>query len=146
MFGLYDNLLGLILIYTTLLLPFAVFSLSEAFGTVPKDLGDAAKIDGCGHLGVLFRVIIPIMAPNILATSILVYILSWNSFFIPIIMTQSAKAIQFTVVISQDITETNVDYPLVAAGGVICCIIPVVLALIFQKYLVKGLISGAIKR
>jgi multiple sugar transport system permease protein len=146
MFGLYDTLLGLILIYTTLLLPFAVFSLSEAFGTVPKDLEDAAKIDGCGHLGVLFRVIIPIMAPNMLATSILVYILSWNSFFIPIIMTQSAKAIQFTVVIGQAITETDVDYPLVAAGGIICCIIPVVLALVFQKYLVKGLVSGAIKR
>ncbi|MEM2875456.1 MAG: carbohydrate ABC transporter permease, partial [Candidatus Bathyarchaeia archaeon] len=141
-----DTLVGLIIIYTSVLLPFNIFILTGAFDSVPRDLDSAALVDGCSWLGALFRVVLPCAMPGIVASVIYSFIAAWNSFFIPIIFTHSIEAKPFLVTIGEMITEVDVDYTLMSAGGVFGAIIPIILALIFQKYVVKGIAAGAVKR
>jgi len=144
--NLIDSLLGLILVYVGMLLPFATFMLNQAFATVPKELEESARIDGCTRLGTVFRIIMPCALPGIAATTIYVFIGCWNTFFLALILTHSIHAKPFVVAVAEAITEFDVDYTLMAAAGVFAALIPVVLAMSFQKYFIRGLIAGAIKR
>ncbi len=143
--GLMDTRLSLIIIYSALLMPFAVWTLKGFFDTIPPDLEDAARIDGCTYLGALFRVVLPLAIPGIAAAALLVFILSWEEFLIALVFTSSPDAKTITVGISEFTDRYKIDYPFMAAGGVIGALIPVLLSIIFQKGLVKGLTSGAVK-
>ena len=143
---LIDSLIGLILVYTGLLLPFATFMLNQAFATVPKELEESARIDGCSRLGTLFRIVIPCALPGIAATIIYVFIGCWNTFFLALILTHSISAKTFVVAVAEAITEFDVDYTLMAAAGVFAAFIPVILAVSFQRYFIRGLVAGAVKR
>lgn len=143
--GLMDSRLSLIIIYSALLMPFAVWTLKGFFDTIPPDLEDAARIDGCTYLGALFRVVLPLAIPGIAAAALLVFILSWEEFLIALVFTSSPEAKTITVGISEFTDRYKIDYPFMAAGGVIAALIPVLLSIVFQKGLVRGLTSGAVK-
>lgn len=143
--GLMDTRWSLIIVYSALMMPFAVWTLKGFFDTIPTDLEDSARIDGCTHLGALFKVVLPLALPGIAAASLLVFILAWEEFLIALVFTSSPNSKTITVGISEFTDQYKIDYPFMAAGGVIAAMVPVLLSVIFQKGLVKGLTSGAVK-
>jgi multiple sugar transport system permease protein len=140
-----DTLHGLILLYAALILPFAIWIMKGYFQTIPGELEDAARIDGCSRLGALLRVVIPLSAPGLIATTLFCFLLAWEEFLLALIFTSSPQAKTVPVAIAEFTGRHAIDYGMMATGGVIAAIPPVLIALVFQKYLVSGLTSGAIK-
>ena len=142
---LIDTKAALILGYTGWLLPIAVWILYGYFQTIPKDLENAARIDGCTRLQALFRVVMPLSAPGIAATAILVFISSTNEFLFAMIFASTARSKTIPVALADMIGKYQIRYGDMTAGAVIAALLPVLLALIFQKYLVKSLTAGGVK-
>jgi multiple sugar transport system permease protein len=142
---LVDTKAALIIGYTGWLLPISVWILYGYFQTIPKDLENAARIDGATRLQALFRVVMPLSAPGIAATAILVFISSTNEFLFAMIFASTARSKTIPVALSDMVGKYQIDYGDMTAGAVIAAILPVVLALIFQKYLVRSLTAGGVK-
>ncbi len=140
-----DTKLALVLGYTGWLLPISVWILYGYFQTIPKDLESAARIDGCTRMQALFRVVMPLSAPGIAATAIFVFISSTNEFLFAMIFSSTRRSKTVPVALSDMIGKYSIRYGDMTAGAVIAALFPVVLALIFQKYLVKSLTAGGIK-
>jgi multiple sugar transport system permease protein len=142
---LVDTKAALVIGYTGWLLPISVWILYGYFQTIPKDLESAARIDGCTRLQALFRVVMPLSAPGIAATAIYVFISSTNEFLFAMIFASTRRSITIPVALSDMIGKYQIRYGDMTAGAVIAAVLPVVLALIFQKYLVQSLTAGGIK-
>jgi len=143
--GLFDTKLGLILIYSSLITPFVVWLMRGYFLSIPKDLEDAALIDGCSRFGTLFKVVIPLSVPGLIATGILSFLMAWEEFLFALILTNSEAAKTITVIIAEFIGKHYVDYGMITTGGVLAALPPVLVALAFSKYIIRGLTSGAVK-
>jgi len=143
--GLIDSIFGLIIVFTSSYLPFVIYLLTGIFATIPRDLEDAARVDGCNRLGALIRIIIPVAAPGIISSMIYSFLSSWNSFYIPMIFTHSIHSKTFTVTLGELMNEFDVEYGVMAAGAVVGCIPPLLIALLMQRFLVKGITTGALK-
>jgi multiple sugar transport system permease protein len=142
---LMDTLRGLVLVYSALIMPFAVWIMRGYFLTIPRDLEEAARIDGCTRIGALLRVVIPLSAPGLVATSLFCFLLSWEEFLLALIFTSTPAAKTIPVAIAEFTGRHAIDYGMMATGGVIAAIPPVLIALLFQRYLISGLTSGAVK-
>ncbi|MEW5814119.1 MAG: carbohydrate ABC transporter permease [Spirochaetota bacterium] len=142
---LVDTKLALILAYTGWLLPISVWILYGYFQTIPQNLENAARIDGCTRMQALVRVVMPLSAPGIAATAIYGFISSTNEFLFAMIFTSTAKSKTIPVALSDMIGKYQIQYGDMTAGAVIAAIFPVALALLFQKYLVKSLTAGGVK-
>ncbi|HOA99058.1 carbohydrate ABC transporter permease [Candidatus Sordicultor fermentans] len=140
-----DTKQALILIYSAILVPFVIWLMRTYFDTIPKDLEDAAKIDGCSHLGTLFRVIFPLSAPGIVATSLFAFLMSWEEFFIALILTSTPQAKTIPVAIAEFSGRHSIDFGMMATGGILAALPPILIAFVFQRYIVGGLLSGAVK-
>jgi len=143
--NLIDTKATLIIGYTGWLLPISVWILYGYFKTIPKDLEDAARIDGCTRMAALFRVVWPLSAPGLAATAIYVFISSTNEFLFAMIFSSTYRAKTIPVALADMVGKYQIRYGDMTAGAVIAAMFPVVLALIFQKYLVRGLTAGGIK-
>jgi len=141
---LLDTHLGLFITYSSFVLPLMIWIMMGYFQTIPIDIEDAARIDGCSRLGTLVRIVLPLAAPGLAATGIFAFIVAWNEFFLALILTQAA-AKTLPVLVSEFSTKFGADYVMMSTGGVLASLPPVILALTFQKYIVKGLTGGAIK-
>ncbi len=142
---LLDTRLGLIIVYCSFITPFVLWILSGHFRTIPRDLEDAARIDGCTRMGALFRVILPLARPGLLATALFGFLLAWDEFLYALIFTSSTHAKTIPVAIAEFQGRFTVDFGLVAAGGILASIPPLLIAFLFQRYIVSGLTSGAVK-
>jgi multiple sugar transport system permease protein len=142
---LMDTLRGLILVYSALIMPFAVWIMRGYFLSIPRDLEDAAMIDGCTRLGALFKVVMPLSAPGLVATALFCFLASWEEFLLALVFTSSPAAKTIPVAIAEFTGRHAIDYGMMATGGVIAAIPPVIIALLFQRYLISGLTSGAVK-
>jgi multiple sugar transport system permease protein len=142
--GLYNTYLGVILAHATLNLPIAIWLMSTFLREVPRELEDAARIDGCGTLALLLRVIVPIVMPGIAATVILVFIHSWNEFVVALNLTARQTA-TVPVAIAQYAQENETKYGEMAAGAVLSTLPALILVLIGQRQIVRGLTAGAIR-
>ena len=140
-----NTILGLVIIYSALIMPFAVWIMRSYFQTIPSDLEDAAMIDGCTRLQALRQVILPISVPGIVATALFCFLAAWEEFLIALIFTSSPAAKTISVAIAEFTGRHAIDYGMMATGGVIAAIPPILIALIFQRYLISGLASGAVK-
>jgi multiple sugar transport system permease protein len=141
---LMDSWHGLILLYSGFMLPTVIWIMDSYFQTIPRELEDAAMIDGCNRIGALTRVILPLSGPGLVAVGAFAFLSSWNEFFMALIFTAStAKTI--TVIVTEFSTQFGVDYGLMTTGGVIGSIPPLILAFVLQRYIVAGLTSGATK-
>jgi len=140
---LIDTHLGLILAHTTFNLPFAVWMLMGFFREIPKQLNEAALIDGCSPIGALFRVFIPISAPGLAATAVFCILWSWNDYIFAFSLT-STEAATLPVPISGFLGDYVWEWSAFYAGGSIAAVPIILLALITQKYLVRGMTFGAI--
>jgi len=140
-----NSLLGLIITYTTINLPFVVWLLRGYFLSIPYELEDAARIDGTSYLGVIFRIVLPIAAPGIAAAATLAFVNSWNEFlFAYVLINDDAKRV-LAVGLSSYIDQFSTDYSGLFAMATLTTLPVVIVFMLFQRYLVGGLASGAVK-
>jgi multiple sugar transport system permease protein len=145
--GLYDTWPGLIIPYMTFTLPLAIFVLSAFFREIPWELEQAAQMDGATPLQAFRKVILPLAAPGVFTTAILVFIYAWNDFIFALSLTSTTKAqtvppaIQSFTGVSQFTAPTGA----IAAAAIIVTIPIVVMVLLFQRRIVAGLTAGAVK-
>ena len=144
-FGLLDTKVGLVIVYCSLATPFALWTMSNFLGSLPAELEEAARVDGCSRLGALFRVILPLARPGIIATGLFAFPLCWDEFLYALIFTSTPNAKTIPVAIAEFTGRNAVDFGLIAAGGVLAALPPVLVTLVFQRYLIDGLSSGAVK-
>ena len=142
--GLYDTVAGLIIPFIALDIPLSTWLLEGFFESIPRNLEDAAEIDGCSRFEAFRRIILPLAAPGIAATSIFSFSLSWNNLTLPLPLTMS-NAATMPVLASQVRTDEGVLWGQLGAYSMLM-IIPMVIFTIFSvKYLVNGIASGAVK-
>jgi len=144
-FGLLDTKTGLIVVYCSLATPFALWNMSNFFGSLPRDLEEAARVDGCTRLGALVRVVLPLSRPGVMATGLYAFLLCWDEFLYALIFTSTSRAKTIPVAIAEFTGRNAVDFGLIAAGGILASLPPVAITVVFQRYLVSGLTAGAVK-
>ena len=135
----------LVIAYLTFALPYAIWLMAAYFQTVPIELEDAARLDGCNRLGILFQVIMPISVPGLVSTAMFVFLVAWDEFFYALIFTSTLAAKTAPVAIAEFVGRYVVNINGMMAGGILAALPPVVLALIFQRYIVSGMTAGAVK-
>ncbi len=139
---LLDRYLGLVIVYSSFLLPYVIWMLKNFFEQVPPALESAARMDGCSRLGSLFRIMIPVTAPGIVATAIFAFIGAWNEFLFGLILSTN-RAVPATVRLSSLVSTTfHSDNSLVAAAGMLTLIPPVLLVFILNRFIIRGLVEG----
>lgn len=143
-FGAYDQLIGLIITYTAFILPLVVWMMVGFFADLPPSLERAARIDGCNRLQVMTRIAVPLAAPGMAATAILAFITSWSDFFLAKVLTTS-KAVTLPVRTAAFQGLFAMDYTSAATAGVITAVPVLILALLAQKWIIRGLVEGAVK-
>lgn len=143
--GLLNSLTGLILVYSALAVTYVVWVMSGYFRSVPRELEESARIDGCTRLGALLRIVLPVVAPGIVATGLLVFITMWNEFLYALVLINDPSSKTVPVMISEFSTQESIKYGMIMAGGAIVSLPPVLIAFIFQRRLVSGLTAGAVK-
>jgi len=142
--SLIDNIAGLVIVYTSFLLVYVIWMMTGYFQSVPVALEEAARIDGCSRLGALVRVVLPVSLPGFAATIILCFLLSWDEFLFALVLT-NVNARTMPVAIASFSTQYGVDYGMMATGGVLASIPPLLIVFGFQRFLVRGLTAGAVK-
>ena len=135
----------LIIIYLSLVLPYLIWILKSYIDGIPTELEEAAMIDGCGRLRSFFTVVVPVISTGLAATVIFAFIITWNEFFYAFSLTKTLAAKTLPVLIFDFNSKFGSDYVMSATAGVIASLPPVLVALIFQKYIISGLAAGAVK-
>jgi multiple sugar transport system permease protein len=135
----------LVITYLSFALPFAIWLMAAFFQTIPVELEEAARLDGCSRLAILFRIVMPISAPGLVTTALFVFLMAWDEFFYALIFTSTLAAKTAPVAIAEFVGRYVTDINAMMAGGVLAAIPPVLLALLFQRYIVRGLTAGAVK-
>ena len=135
----------LVLLYLTMTLPFVIWVMQSYFGSLPRSFEESASLEGCNRLQVLWHIYFPLARPGIIATAILSFLIAWDEFFFALIFTSTLEAKTISVAIAEFSGKHYVDYEMIAAGGVIAALPPVLIAVIFQKYIVMGMTAGGIK-
>jgi len=143
--GLRDTLAALVLTYSTFSLPLAVWLLANFFDALPRELYVAARVDGCSAFGALWRVVLPLAAPGILAAGLLVFIFAWNEFLFALSFTATEASRTLPVGIALFPGLHEIPYGEIAAASVVATIPVVALAFAFQRRIVEGLTAGAVK-
>jgi multiple sugar transport system permease protein len=144
-FRLLDSLLALVVTYLTFTLPFTIWLLKSYFQGIPRELEEAALVDGCGWARMMARVLLPAATPGLVAAAMFAFMTAWNDYLFAVILTSSMAAKTAPVVVAGFATDVTTERTLMAAGGVLAVIPPLVLAFVFQRLIVQGLVSGAVK-
>src|SRR5262245_44268575 len=142
--NLLDTHLALILINATFVLPFVVVILRQTFLDLPIELEEAALIDGAGHLGAFLRVALPLAAPSMAATALIIFAFTWNEFLFAVAIS-SDKAITVPVHIAGAIDTRGVQFWFMGVRAMTVMVPPVIIALVAQRYIVRGLTLGAVR-
>jgi len=142
--GLYNTYAGLILVHATLNLPIGIWLMANFIREVPRELEEAARIDGCGTFRLLRMVIVPIVMPGLAATAILVFIHSWNEFVVALSLSARQTA-TVPVAIAKYAQEHETKYGEMAAGAVLSVVPALLFLLVAQRHIVRGLTAGAVK-
>ena len=142
---LIDTYLGITLIYISAYLPLALWMLRSVFLALPLSLEDAARLDGASRLGVLFRIVLPISAPGLMAVATLTFLGAWGQYIVPLIFSPTLNSKPMTVLIPEFATKNFTDYGMITASGTIALLIPALVVLVLNRYLVSGLLAGSTK-
>jgi multiple sugar transport system permease protein len=143
-FGLLDSVLALVLLNATFTLPFAVIILSQTFRELPRELEEAAWVDGASHLQSFLSVVLPLALPGLAATWVICMAFSWNEFLFALSLT-SKSAIPMPVIIAGAEHTRGVQFWFVGVNVLLTMLVPIVLALLAQRYIIRGLTLGALK-
>ncbi len=142
--NLYDSRIGMILVYTAFFTPVATFFMRSFFQAIPRDLEEAAMVDGCSRLGALIRVVLPSAAPGLVATFVYAYLFAWDELLFVQALTES-HAETIPIGIRNFIGNYAQEYAQLMAAGVVSTIPVLVAFFATQRWLVKGLTAGAVK-
>ena len=144
--GLLDTRSGLVIAYCSLILPLSTWIMKGYFEGLPPTLEQAARVDGCTRLGAIWRIVLPIARPGLMATAIFCFLVSWNEFVIALILTSTQASQTIPVTIAGFLAQMQFyDYGPLFAASVLAIVPPVIVALVFQRALVTGMLSGAVK-
>lgn len=142
--GLIGSHFSLIVANSTISIPFSVWMLTSYINNIPQSLDEAAMMDGCSRMGALFRVVLPLCIPGIIATAIYIFITSWNEYLYA--LTLGGRGVRpITVAIQTLVGEYQIEWGLLTAGGIVGAMPATVLFLLVQKHLIAGLTQGAVK-
>ncbi|MET9510204.1 carbohydrate ABC transporter permease [Streptomyces flavidovirens] len=143
-FGQYDKITGLIVTYLTFILPFTVWTLRGFIVNIPKELEEAAMVDGCTRSGAFLRVVFPLLAPGMVATSVYGFIQAWNEYLYAL-MLMSQQNQTATVWLGNFTTKHGTEYAPMMAGATMMAVPIVILFLLVQRKMAAGLTAGAVK-
>lgn len=143
--GLLNSIAGLVLVYSTTAIPFCVWTLKGYFDTLPRELEEAARIDGASPWMIFWRIILPLTKPGIAVTALFSFMTAWNEFIMASTFMTDESRYTLPVLIQSSVGQHTADYGLFSAGAVVTSL-PVMIAFyVLQKYLVGGLTAGAVK-
>lgn len=142
--GLLDTRLLLIVIYLTFNVPLVIWMTKGFFDTIPVSIEEAALLDGCSRIGILFRIVIPLAIPGLIATSVLCFSYCWNEFVYALLLT-SVRAKTMPTVIAEYVTQSGVEWGQMSAVGVLTVLPILLLAFVYRRYFVQGFSLGASK-
>lgn len=140
-----DDVFWLGTVYVSSCLPMVTWLMSNYFATIPKELEEAAQIDGCGRISSFLRIIVPTSYPIILSAALIMFLNTWSQFQIPLILASSLETKPVAIVVSEFMTKDSIQYGLTAAAGIIAVLPPAITALIFRRFLVSGMMGGSVK-
>ena len=144
--GMQNSLVGLALVLTMFQLPFATFMMRISFEAVPKELEEAALVDGCGSFTALVRVLLPAVRPGLITVGIFAFLAAWNDFITPLILISDSTKVPLPLAVANLRGQTMgiVDYGATEAGVVVLALPCVLLFLLLQRHYVRGFMSGAL--
>lgn len=142
---LLDSLSGLTLVYATNSLPFSIWMLKGYFDTLPRDLEEAAAIDGAGRLTFFVRILLPLSRPALVVTALFSFMTSWNEFILASTFLGREESFTLPVLLHRYITAQHADWPHFAAGAILVSLPVVALFFALQRHLVGGLTAGGVK-
>jgi multiple sugar transport system permease protein len=143
--GLMDNLFSLIITYLAITVPFSIFILTGYFESLPDELDKAARVDGCSRLQTLLFVYLPLALPSLVAVILFAFLTSWNEFLLALMFTQTTASQTMPIVVASFTSDFNISFSFINAAGVMAIVPPVIIAIIFERYIVSGLTAGAVK-
>lgn len=143
--GLLDNLLSLIITYLAITVPFSIFILTGYFESLPDELDKAARVDGCSRLQTLVLVFLPLALPSLVAVVLFTFLTSWNEFLLALMFTQTAASQTMPIVVASFTSDFTISFSFINAAGVLAIVPPVIIAILFERYIVSGLTAGAVK-
>lgn len=141
---LVDTYVGVALIYVSAYLPLSLWLLRSVFDALPLALEEAARLDGAGRLYIFFNIVLPLAGPGLTAAAILTFLGAWGQYLVPLIFSPQATK-PLTVLIPEFVTKNFIDYGLITASGSIAIIIPALVVIFLNRYLVSGLLAGSVK-
>lgn len=143
--GLYDTRTGLIIAFLTICLPFSTWMMKGFIDKVPEELDQSAMVDGCSRLGVFFKIILPVIAPGMVATILFAFLLAWGDLLWALCLTSSEAMITVTLGIARTVGEFRIIWPMLMAGSLVGGMPAILLYIFLQRLLVQGLTAGAVK-
>lgn len=144
-FGMPDSHIGVIIAHLTVTLPFSVWLLVSFFKKLPKEINEAAVMDGASEIQVFLKVELPLCVSGILSTGIMAFIMSWNEFLLSSVLISKESMKTLTVGLANYISSTHIDWGIIMALGTITTIPVIILFALVQKYFVEGMTAGAVK-
>jgi multiple sugar transport system permease protein len=143
--NLLNSIWGVTIALTGFLLPYGILILAPYFATIPAELDDAARIDGCSRFSVLLRIVLPLSTPALASYGAIVFVIAWNDLLIPLILNNRAEFMTLPVMIASLVGDTFVFFNLLMAICLIALAPTVILVLLLRKFVVEGLSAGAVK-
>ena len=136
---------GLILAESGFMLPYAIWILVAHFGSLPSELEEAARTDGCSRLAAFWRVLLPLSTPGLAACAVVIFLITWNDLLLPLILGSADQTMTLPVFISSFITDRSLSYSVIYAAGLLTMVPTMLAAVLLQRFIVRGLTAGAIK-
>jgi multiple sugar transport system permease protein len=143
--GLYDTRTGLIIAFLTICLPFSTWMMKGFIDKVPDELDQSAMVDGCSRMGIFFKIILPVVAPGMVATILFAFLLAWGDLLWALCITSSEPMITVTLGIARTVGEFRIIWPMLMAGSLVGGMPAIILYIFLQRLLVQGLTAGAVK-
>ncbi|MHA7140360.1 MULTISPECIES: carbohydrate ABC transporter permease [unclassified Arthrobacter] len=144
--GLNDTLLGLILVYVTFTLPFTLWMLQGYVAAIPVELEEAGEMDGASRITILRTIILPLLAPGLVATAMFTFVSAWNEFFLALVLLQSPELYTLPIALRSFLgAEGQTQLGPLAAGAILATIPSLIIFTILQKKLTGGMLAGAVK-
>ncbi len=143
--GWLDKKGPLIILYLSFIIPFIIWVMQDFFGSISSTFEEAAQVDGATKLQTLIHIFLPIARPGAIATGILAFLMSWDEFFYALIFTSSLNSKTMTIAIEEFNGKFTIDYGMISCAGILGSLIPVLITVIFQKYIVMGMTAGGVK-
>lgn len=143
--GLLDNILSLVITYLAITVPFTVYILIQYFEGLPDELDKAARVDGCSRFQTLTKVYLPLAMPSLVAVILFAFLTSWNEFLLALMFTQTENSQTLPIILASFTSDFTISFSFINAAGLLAIVPPVIVAIIFERYIVSGLTAGAVK-